>query len=422
MKSPILWLLGGIGTVAALVLCLPAGEEAAQRVATTGSEVRARLPLANAAASLHQGDAVLQAEIQRQVRDKYVQRNAGDTVTELDEYSALLDPGAYEDMKVATHGSYAGVGIEIVSQDGRVAVERVIRDSPAARAGLQAGDLIEAIDGALVSTHRLDAATTALRGDPGTPVALGIRRGARTLQIRLRRGRVELASVQSARLQSDMGYVRITSFTDGTEAEFAAHLKALRGDSGRPLRGLVLDLRNNPGGVLDAAVAVADQLLEAGIIVSGDGRADDARFLHRATPGDASGGAAIAVLVNGGTASASEILAAALQDNGRAVLVGRRTYGKGSVQTIMPLSGGRALKLTTSRYFTPSGASLDHNGIMPDVQLPGHDVEPDELDAAGQILTLARRDPEVGVALQRLRQRPRSAAAVRAVPTVHSSH
>jgi carboxyl-terminal processing protease len=173
----------------------------------------------------------------------------------------------------------------------------------------------------------------------------------------------------------------------------------------------VLDLRNNPGGVLDAAVAVADELLEGGVIVSADGRTDEARFVDRATPGDASGGAAVVVMVNGGSASAAEILAAALHDNARALLVGRKTYGKGSVQTIMPLPGGRALKLTTSRYYTPTGVSLDHNGIVPDVVMNGSEPPQAELDEAGMPTTLARRDPEVGVALQRLREQVRVVAA-----------
>jgi carboxyl-terminal processing protease len=234
----------------------------------------------------------------------------------------------------------------------------------------------------------------------------------------MQRSRVALTSIQSERLQPGIGYMRIGSFTDGTADEFSTQLAALRRDPQQPLTGLVIDLRNNPGGVLDAAVTIADDLLESGVIVSADGRSDEARFVDRATPGDASGGAAITVLVNGGSASASEILAAALHDNARALLVGRRTYGKGSVQTIMPLSGGRALKLTTSRYYTPAGVSLDHNGIVPDVQVAGVESEPAELDAPDQTATLARRDPEVGIALQRLRDQLRLTATTHAAPTL----
>ena len=438
MKSTTSWLAGGIGILVALLLCMPAGEVRAQRVAATGAEVRADAhPDARADveargathgdAGVNWEDARLLAEIMQRVREKYVQpvdsktlmqRAAGGMVMGLDEYSTLLDPGAYEDMKVATSGSYAGVGIEVESQGGRIAVARVIADSPAASAGLRPGDVVEAIDGVVVTSHNLETATAALRGESGTPVSLGIRRGEQLLQVAMRRSRVELASVQSERLQPGIGYLRILSFTDATADEFTRHLAALRRDPEQPLTGLVIDLRNNPGGVLDAAVTIADDLLESGVIVSADGRSDESRFVDRATPGDASGGAAITVLVNGGSASASEILAAALHDNARALLVGRRTYGKGSVQTIMPLSGGRALKLTTSRYYTPSGVSLDHNGIVPDVQLSGAEHEPADLDAPGQPATLARRDPEVGVALQRLREQLRLTAAVRATPAL----
>jgi carboxyl-terminal processing protease len=363
----------------------------------------------------------------QRVREKYVQpvdsrtlmqRAAGGMVMGLDEYSTLLDPGAYEDMKVATSGSYAGVGIEIESHADHVSIARVIGGSPADRAGLLAGDVVESIDGVVIDSHNLEVATAALRGETGTAVALGVRRNDRSLMLKMQRARVELASVRSQRLQPGFGYIRISSFTDSTAAEFSRQLRELRQDPARPLTGLVIDLRNNPGGVLDAAVVVADELLESGVIVSADGRSDEARFIDRATPGDASGGAAITVLVNGGSASAAEILAAALHDNARALLVGRRTYGKGSVQTIMPLSGGRALKLTTSRYYTPAGVSLDHNGIVPDVELSGAEFDPGELDAPGSAVTLAQRDPEVGVALQRLRDQLRLTASARPTPTL----
>jgi carboxyl-terminal processing protease len=321
-------------------------------------------------------------------------------------------------MKVATSGSYAGVGIEVESHGDHVVVAQVIADSPAARAGLQAGDVVESIDGVAIDSRNLDSATAVLRGESGTPVSLGVRRDSGALTLSMQRSRVELASVHSQPLQPGVGYLRISSFTDSTAAEFAKQLLALRQDSAHPLTGLVIDLRNNPGGVLEAAVTIADDLLESGIIVSADGRTDEARFVDRATPGDVSGGAAITVLVNGGSASASEILAAALRDNARAQLVGRRTYGKGSVQTIMPLSGGRALKLTTSRYFTPAGVSLDHNGIVPDVVLSGR--EPDEavLDAPGVVASLAQRDPEVGVALQQLHEQLRLTASARPAPAL----
>ena len=227
---------------------MPAGEVRAQRVAATAGDAHAEAHAdARVAARGEPGvnweDARLLAEIMQRVRDKYVQpvdsntlmqRAAGGMVMGLDEYSTLLDPGAYEDMKVATSGSYAGVGIEIESQDGRIAIARVIGESPASRAGLQAGDVVEVIDGMVVTSHNLDVATAALRGESGTPVALGVRRGGQTLAVKMQRSRVELASVSSQRLQPGIGFMRISSFTDSTAQEFSRQLAALRGDPATP--------------------------------------------------------------------------------------------------------------------------------------------------------------------------------------------
>jgi carboxyl-terminal processing protease len=216
-------------------------------------------------------------------------------------------------------------------------------------------------------------------------------------------------SVAAQLLSPGFGYLRITSFTDVTASEFVAAFARLQANQPR-LKGLIIDLRNNPGGVLDAAVAIADDLLDKGTIVSAQGRTEEARFITSAEPGDLAQGTEIALLVNGGSASAAEILAAALHDNGRATLVGRKTYGKGSVQTIMPLSGGQALKLTTSRYFTPTGASINRRGIVPDVEINGVEQPPAELDPAGKSPTLAGRDQAVGIALQMLRSKVRLAS------------
>ena len=431
MKFISSWLLGSVVAGVGALLCMPAGDVRAQRVAATGTDAHVDAQHVDAQhadshvatrgdAGVNWEDARLLAESMQRVRDKYVapvdsktlmQRAAGGMVMGLDEYSTPLDPGAYANMKVATSGSYAGVGIEIESHGGHVVVSQVITDSPAAHAGLQVGDVVESIDGVAIDSHNLDRATSVLRGETGTPVSIGVRRNDESLAISMQRSRVELASVHSEALAPGVGYLRISSFTDATAAEFSRQLAALRQDPARPLTGLVIDLRNNPGGVLEAAVDIADALLENGVIVSADGRTAEARFIDRASPGDASGGAAITMLVNGGSASASEILAAALHDNARALLVGRRTYGKGSVQTIMPLSGGRALKLTTSRYYTPAGVSLDHNGIVPDVVLSGPEPDELDLDAPGAAPTLAQRDPEVGVALQRLHDQLRLTAS-----------
>jgi carboxyl-terminal processing protease len=357
-------------------------------------------------------DARLLAEIMQRVRTNYVepvddrtlmQHAAHGLVEGLDEYSAFLEPDEYQDLKDSTSGVYAGIGIEVETAVDAINVVRCIPDSPAEHAGLHAGDAIVSIDGKPVLPTNLDAAIADMRGEPDTPVRLAVLRSGKSLEFNVVRSRVELASVAAESLAPGFGYVRISSFTDSTAEEFAASLRKLRSDKHAPLKGVVIDLRNNPGGVLDAAVEVADDLLDHGRIVSAEGRTEDARFVSEAQPGDLSDGAALVLLVNGGSASAAEILAGALHDNHRATLIGRQTYGKGSVQTIMPLSNGRALKLTTSHYFTPNGTSIDHRGIAPDVAIDGTETPQADLDAAGAPATLASRDVAVGIALQTLR-------------------
>jgi carboxyl-terminal processing protease len=219
---------------------------------------------------------------------------------------------------------------------------------------------------------------------------------------------VQLQSVAAEMLTPEYGYLRITSFTDTTAGELERAVERLERRGTAKPKGFVIDLRNNPGGVLDAAVQVADDFLDRGTIVSAEGRTREARFRMEAKPGDISNGATLVLLVNSGSASASEILAAALHDNHRATLIGRRTYGKGSVQTIMPLSDGQALKITTSRYFTPSGLSINGIGIVPDTVLDGPEQPPAEMDLAedAAVSTLSRRDPQVLLALQSLSGHP----------------
>jgi carboxyl-terminal processing protease len=368
-------------------------------------------------------DARLLAEILQRVREQYVlpvddrtlmRRAADGMVTGLDDYSVLLDRNDYQELLAATSGTYAGIGVEIETANRLIRIVRVIEDSPAAKAGLRAGDVVQSIDGVPVKIDNLDATTNAMRGEPGSAVTLSLLRDGQALSFTVKRSVVELNSVASEYLAPGYGYLRISSFTDTTGTEFDSAVQALRAANSTRLKALVIDLRNNPGGVMDAAVAVADSVLDAGLIVSGDGRTDSARFSVSATPGDVTNGAAIALLVNGNSASAAEILAAALHDNNRALLVGRKTYGKGSVQSILPLSDGKALKLTTSRYFTPRGESLDHRGIVPDVVLAGNESEPANLDPPGTLPTLAQRDREVGVALQRLRASLKVASAATA--------
>ena len=312
-------------------------------------------------------------------------------ITELDPHSALLDAREYRDVRISTSGRYTGVGMEIGVADDRVVVVAPVEGGPAAAAGIRPGDVIFAIDGLGVGPADLADTSTRLRGEPGSQVSLGIRRpGERhAFTLVLSRSEIELASVRGERLGGDTAYLRITQFTDETPAELAAELAALRAEGGE-LRALVLDLRDNPGGVLEAAIEVSDAFLDSGLILAADGRAEDARFLAEARPGDLARGLPMSVLVNKGSASAAEIVAGALQDHGRALIVGETTFGKGSVQTIIPLSDGRAIKLTTSRYYTPSGRSIHASGIRPDLVVPAGSDEGSDPQLAAALRALVR--------------------------------
>jgi carboxyl-terminal processing protease len=293
-------------------------------------------------------------------------------VASLDPYSAYLDGDDYDEIKISSSGEYSGVGIEVSMEDDQVVVVAPLEGSPAAAAGIRSGDVIVTIDGVPVNTSTLSDTIAHMRGKEGSTVRIGIARdgAAEPLQFVVKRQRVLLHSVRSDLPEPNYGYVRIAQFSEGTGAELEAALKALRKRNGAPLQGLVLDLRDNPGGVLEAAVAVADEFLDGGVIVTAKGRTADANFEMDATAGDALSGAPIVVLVNGGSASAAEIVAGALKDDHRATLMGRTTFGKGSVQTVEALSDDTALKLTTSLYYTPSGVSINHKGIVPDIELP----------------------------------------------------
>jgi len=365
-----------------------------------------------ASAALPWKDARLLAEVMQRVRDNYVdpvedhvlmQNAIRGMVEALDDHSTFLTPDEFDDMKVSTSGTYAGIGVEVAAGKGGVSVVRRMADSPAERAGIQAGDTIVRIDGIAVDPADLDAAIARMRGPEGSAIRLAVRRegSAALLEFQIERAHVQLHSVAAEMLTADTGYLRITSFTDTTASELEQAVARLTRTHAGKIDGFIIDLRNDPGGVLDAAAQVADDFLDHGTIVSAAGRTADAQFRIEAKPGDITNGARLVVLVNGGSASASEILAAALHDNHRATLIGRRTYGKGSVQTIMPLTDGQALKITTSRYFTPAGISINGVGILPDSVLEGPEQPPAEMDSAGSA-TLAQRDPEVSVALAAL--------------------
>lgn len=298
-------------------------------------------------------------------------------VADLDPHSAFLDADEYQDIRISTTGRYSGVGLEVSSAEERILVISPIDGTPAARAGVEAGDEIISIDDVSVLDDGLDDTINKLRGRAGTPVTIMVRRVDfdDPLTFRLTRQKIQVASVSHEILDRSVGYLRLSQFNVTTIDEAGRAIDRMmdeaQDETGNMLTGLVLDLRNNPGGILDSAVDISDLFLNDGIIVSAQGRTPESRFVRTANEGDILDGATIVVLVNGGSASASEIVAGALQDHNRATIVGTRTFGKGLVQTVMPLSRGRAIKLTTSHYFTPSGDSINEVGVTPDVYIEG---------------------------------------------------
>jgi len=350
-------------------------------------------------------DARLMAEVIGLIRDDYVESTDSHQlmsnairgmVGELDPHSSFMDAEEFEDLRIATEGNYSGIGVEVTIDDDVLTVIAPLDGSPAARAGIRAGDTILSIDGQAVGGGPLGDAIASIRGAVGTIVKLGIGREPLTqpLEFAIVRDMVSVHSVRHELLEPGIGYLRISQFSETTGQDTEAALLALEEQAGGRLRGLVLDLRNNPGGVLDAAVEVSDFFLERGTIVSAEGRSEESRFRMEAMDGDLARGTPIAILVNEGSASAAEIVAGALQDNGRARLFGQKTFGKGSVQTVLPLEDGQALKLTTSRYFTPSGVSIHERGIEPDVALPLP-----EPPATGELPPQGGADPEIRAAV-----------------------
>jgi len=304
---------------------------------------------------------------------------------DLDPHSAYMQKDDAEAFDEDTNGAYDGIGVEVQQlPDGRVRIIAPIDDTPAARAGIKAGDVIVAVDGKPLTPASAEGQGP-LRGDPGSTVKLTLLREGvpKPLEISVKREKIRIASVRGRLLEPGYAYVRVSAFQADTAADFEKTLKTLQDQSGDKLRGLVLDLRSNPGGLLTSAVQIADDLLESGKIVSTRGRIaiSDAQF--SATPGDLMHGAPVAVLVDAGSASASEVLA----DNQRARVVGSRTFGKGSVQTVLPLDNGDSVKLTTARYYTPSGKSIQARGIEPDVVLkPEKTAEDAQADYAEAML------------------------------------
>ena len=289
----------------------------------------------------------------------------------LDPHSSYLEPEAYKELRVGTTGEFGGLGIEVTMEDGFVKVVAPIDDTPAERAGVKAGDLIIRLDDTPVKGMTLNEAVKVMRGKPGSKIVLTIIRDGQQqpLKVTIVRDVIKVRSVKARTLEPGYGYVRITQFQSRTGDNLRSAISRLKRENDNKLQGVVLDLRNNPGGVLSAAVSVADAFLHKGSIVSTDGRIADSELKFNAKPTDVLKGAPVVVLVNGGSASASEIVAGALQDHKRAVIIGSKTFGKGSVQTILPMDNGAALKLTTARYFTPAGRSIQAEGITPDIEL-----------------------------------------------------
>jgi len=289
----------------------------------------------------------------------------------LDPHSTYLNDEEYKDLHEGTTGEFGGLGIEVGLEDGFVKVIAPIDDTPAQRAGVKAGDIIIRLDDKSVKGISLNEAVKLMRGKPGDPIVLTIVREGeeKPLKIEIVRAVIKVTSVKSRVLDPGYYYLRITQFQSHTAELLRKAIERLRKESKGPVKGVVLDLRNNPGGVLNGAVSVSDIFLEDGLIVYTEGRTQDSASRFHAKPGDMIDGVPLVVIVNGGSASASEIVAGALQDHKRAIILGEKTFGKGSVQTILPMNNGDAIKLTTARYFTPSGRSIQAKGIVPDIEL-----------------------------------------------------
>ena len=328
-------------------------------------------------------------DVFERVRSDYVEKVSDEELieaavrgmlTDLDPHSAFLNRKHFRDMQVQTKGEFGGLGIEVTMEGGYVKVVSPIDDTPAFRAGMKAGDLITHLDGEHVQGLTLSQAVEKMRGPINSDITLTVRRDTKSFDVTITRDKIRIRSVRS-RTEGNVGYVRITSFSEQTEAGLNKAVEKIKTELGDKLAGFVLDLRNNPGGLLDQAVMVSDAFLEGGEIVSTRGRVQENAQRFHATPGDITNGLPIVVLINSGSASASEIVAGALQDHRRAVILGKNSFGKGSVQTIIPLGRNGAIKLTTQRYYTPSGTAIQAKGIVPDIEVAQARVEVFESNA-----------------------------------------
>lgn len=339
----------------------PAAEPASERVSL--DEVRRFVSVFR---------AVQQAYVDSVDDQQLMQSAIRGLLTDLDPHSAYLDARATQSMNETATGAYGGLGLEILQRPDRsLVVIAPMDDTPAARAGIRPGDIIIELDGAPISADSVDAAVEAMRGEPGTSIVLTVVREGESepLKLSLTREIIRVASARGEALDTQFAYIRIAAFQADTAGEVQRKLEALKAVGGG-LKGLVLDLRRNPGGLLNAGIEVADLFLDEGVIVSTRGRVPRASAEYAAKRGDLLDGAPIVVLIDSGSASAAEVVAGALRDHRRALIMGSTSFGKGSVQTVLPLDNGDSIKLTTARYYTPNGTSIQATGIVPDIELP----------------------------------------------------
>lgn len=373
-------------TTLALALLLGTGAvqaaDAPAAPATNGKE--APLPLDELRTFAEVLDRVKAAYVEP-VDDKTLLENAiKGMLSNLDPHSAYLGPEEFAELQESTSGEFGGLGIEVGSEDGFVKVISPIDDTPAANAGIQPGDLIVKIDGKPTKGQSMSESIDSMRGKPGSPITLTIvRGGGKPFDVTIKRAIIKVKSVRTQMLEPGYGYLRITQFQVNTGEETVKALATLRKENNGRLKGLILDLRNNPGGVLQSAVEVADAFLTKGLIVYTKGRIPNSELRFSADSSDPSDGVPLVVLINGGSASAAEIVAGALQDQKRAILMGTDSFGKGSVQTVLPLNNDRALKLTTALYYTPKGRSIQAQGITPDIEVERAKVTREQGDFEG---------------------------------------
>ncbi|HLU13525.1 MAG TPA: S41 family peptidase [Arenimonas sp.] len=356
-----------------LALAAPSALAAPEEMPVTAEEGGGQVPLAEIQRYVSVYRAIQEAYVEPLDDEQLMKAALRGLLSDLDPHSAYLEAEEAEALREETEGAYSGIGVEIEQRPDRsILVVAPIDGTPAQRAGLRAGDVIIAIDGQPL-TGSADQTGVQLRGEPGTTVTVTVSRPGETelREFSIRRERIEITSVSGRLLEPGYGYLRISTFQEDTAPQLHRELARLRRESGGPLAGLVLDLRSNPGGLLNAAVEAADAFLEEGLIVSTRGRLPYANANYHAKAGDVLAGAPMIVLMDSGTASAAEVLAAALRDHDRALLMGSRTFGKGSVQTVVPLENGDSVKLTTARYYSPSGNSIQASGLKPDVALKG---------------------------------------------------